>query len=80
MTARQRRLKRRSDIIAVANQIRLDYAVGGGLDPQNYERDQLFEIIKDCASLAYLTDPEQRLAVVAFEEGITAAKNSIWYK
>jgi len=77
MRARRRTLY---DIITVANQIRLDYAVGGGLNPSDYEHEQLYEIIKDCAGLSWLSDPEQRLAVVAFEEGITAAKNSPWYK
>ena len=80
MTARQRRTRRRNDIIVVCNQMRSDSAQGQGLDPKNYDRNNLYEVIMDCCGLDYMSDPEKRLAVVAFEEGTTAAKDSPWYK
>lgn len=80
MNARARRSKRRKDIIAICDEMRTDSMDGNGLDPNNYEPEDLKDCIKNCLGLDYLSDPEYRLAVVAFEEGTAAAKSSVWYK
>jgi hypothetical protein len=60
--------------------MRADSKDGHGLDPVCFHNHELYEVIKECTGFDYLSDPEQRLAVVAFTEGITAAKASPWYK
>jgi len=72
------RTKRRNDIISTCDEMRRDNP--HGLDPFNYEPQDLFDCIMNIIGTEYLTDPEERLAVVAFEEGTAAAKKSPWYK
>lgn len=81
MNARARRTHRRNQIIAICNQLRSDsLSTRHGLDINNFEDESLHEIVMECASFDYMSDPEKRLAVVAFTEGTDAAKNSIWNK
>jgi hypothetical protein len=80
-TARQRRSQRRRHIVAVCQDARNDSLyTSHGLDPVNYERDALYELVMECCSFDYMSDPEKRLAVVAFEQGMTAAKESVWWQ
>ena len=75
------RLERRRKIIAVCEDARNDsLETPHGLDPVNYEPEDLFELVKECTGFSYLSEPEQRLAVVAFDEGAAAAKESVWYR
>ena len=81
MNARARRSLRRNKIVAVCNELREDsLTTGHGLDIQNFENESLYEIVQDLTGFEFLSDPEKRLAVVAFEEGAGIAKASIWYK
>jgi hypothetical protein len=50
-----------------------------GLDPINYEPEDLFDCVRNCVGFE-LSEPEQRLAVVAFELGVAEAKKSIWWQ
>ena len=80
MNARQRRTHRRNQIVEVCSQLRSDsLSTRHGLDINNYENDSLYEIVMECCSFDYMSDPEKRLAVVSFEEGSAAAKASVWY-
>ena len=80
MNARARRKKRRDTIISVCSELREDSLDGHGLSFEHYEESNLYEIIKDLTGFDFLSDPEQRLAVVAFEQGAGIAKQSVWYK
>jgi hypothetical protein len=80
MNARERRKERRNQIIAVCDELRTDSHDNQGLHPENYEPQDLKDCILNCTGFDYLSDPEYRLAVVAFEQGAALAKSSIWYK
>jgi len=71
-------IQNRDQVVSVANEIREDFAVGGGLDPSNYDPQQLYEIVADCVGFD-LFYTQKRLAIVAFEEGVEVARKSIWY-
>ena len=74
------RLERSRKIIAVCEDARQDSLdTPHGLDPTFYEPEDLFELVKECTGFSYLSEPERRLAVVAFDEGAEVAKKSIWY-
>ena len=74
----EKRLKRQSMILAVANEMRQDSSDGQGINPANYERDDLFDCIENCVGFR-LSDIETRLAVVVFEQGADVGKKSVWY-
>lgn len=75
------RTKKRNDIIAVCADLRNDsYNTPHGIDPNNYEPEDLFDCVMNCTGYSYMSEPEKRLAVVAFEEGAAAAKKSVWYR
>jgi hypothetical protein len=78
MNIRQLDRTRKLQIIAVADEMREDSFDGHGLDPINYERDDLFDCVENCVGFK-LTEPEHRLAIVAFEEGHDVAAKSIWF-
>jgi hypothetical protein len=78
ITVMTKQRKRQSHIMAVADEVRYDSMDGQGLDPKNYTKEQLTEVIEDCTGFI-LTDIEYRLAVVTFEEGTRAAKKCVWY-
>lgn len=75
------RTERRRKIVAVCEDARQDsLETPHGLDPTNYEDDDLFELVMECTGFPHLSEPEKRLAVVAFDEGAVVAKASIWYR
>lgn len=80
MNARQRRTHRRNQIIEICSQLRSDsLSTRHGLDFTNYKEDDLYEVVMECAGFDYMSDPEKRLAVVAFEEGTAIAKAKFNY-
>lgn len=78
MTQKMRQ-KRQTEIIAVADNMRHDSMDGQGLDPKNYEPEDLNDVIRNCVGYE-LSEREHRLAVVAFEQGRYVAKKCIWYE
>jgi len=75
------RTQRRKQIVAVCADLRDDsFNTPHGIDPNNYEVEDLVDVVKNCTGFEHMSEPEVRLAVVAFELGAAEAKKSIWYK
>lgn len=64
--------QRKDTIIEIAEECQ---TLGCGPDASDY---QLFETIEECIGYR-LTDVQQRLALVAFNENAETAKKSVWY-